>query len=60
MRPIRSLILLPVVLGATLAACSVRTERTVYTPTAAAPAVVVPASDYYYYRPAPYPVYYSY
>ena len=68
MRPLRlSLISLPVLLAAVLAGCSVRTERTVYTPTAAAPAVVVPASGYYYparyyYYPtyeAYHPAYYS-
>ena len=69
MRPIRwSLVLLPALFGAALAGCSVRTERTVYTPTAAAPApvAVAPARTYYYspsgyyyeaYRPGYY--YYS-
>ena len=48
MRPIvTSLVALPLLAGLTLAGCSVRTERTVYTP-APAPATYYPANTYYY------------
>jgi len=68
MRPTRlSLMVLPVVLGATLAACTVRTETTERTVYAPAPARVVypstayyyPSSTYYYYREPYHPAYYS-
>lgn len=67
MRSIRlSLVLLPVILGTTLAACSVRTqttERAVYAPPART--VVYPSTAYsypssgYYYREPYHPAYYS-
>lgn len=72
MRPVRlSLVMLPIVLGATLTACSVRTEtteRAVYAPVPAR-TVVYPSTAYYYpsyypstsyyYREPYHPAYYS-